>query len=97
LHQKWALKHDQNLIKIICMDFRPVPAASARWTRKSIISCHYNQARPHSALGPGIPDGGDEFFDAKGSGHALPDGGRIQKKAVLGGLHHEYRLEKLAS
>lgn len=58
---------------------------------------HYNQARPHAALGPGIPDAGDRFFDAKGSGHALPDGARIHKRAVLGGLHHEYRLERLAS
>ena len=59
--------------------------------------CHYNQARPHSALGPGIPNGGDEFFDAKGSGHALPDGVRIHKKAVLGRLHYEYGWEQLAS
>jgi len=58
--------------------------------------CHYNQARPHSALGPGILDGGDRFFAPTGRGHALPDGARIDKKAVLGGLHHEYRLEKLA-
>jgi transposase InsO family protein len=58
---------------------------------------HYNHARPHSALGPGIPDGGDRFFDAKGRGHALPDGARIHKKAVLGGLHHEYGWEQLAS
>jgi transposase InsO family protein len=59
--------------------------------------CHYNQARPHSALGPGIPNGGDRFFEGMGSGHALPDGARIDKKAVLGGLHHEYGLERLAS
>jgi putative transposase len=58
---------------------------------------HYNQARPHSALGPGIPDGGDRFFEGMGSGHALPDGARTHKKAVLGGLHHEYALERLAS
>jgi len=58
--------------------------------------CHYNLARPHSALGPGIPDGGDRFFDAKGRGHALPDNTRIHKKPVLGGLHHEYSLDRLA-
>ncbi len=58
---------------------------------------HYNQARPHTALGPPIPDGGDGFFDAKGSGHALPDGVRVHMRAVLGGLHHEYRLERLVS
>jgi transposase InsO family protein len=58
---------------------------------------HYNEARPHAALGPGIPDSDDWFFDANGRGHVLPDGVRIRKKAVLGGLHHEYRLERLAS
>ena len=58
---------------------------------------HYNQARPHSALGPGIPEGGDAFFDAEGSRHVLPLGARTSKRAVLGGLHHEYRLERLAS
>jgi transposase InsO family protein len=58
--------------------------------------CHYYQARPHSALRPGNPDGGDRFFAPTGRGHALPDDIRIRKKAVLGGLHHEYRLEKLA-
>jgi transposase InsO family protein len=58
---------------------------------------HYNQARPHSALGPGIPDGGSSFFDTTGSRHALPHGVHVSKTAVLGGLHHEYRLERLAS
>jgi putative transposase len=57
---------------------------------------HYNQARPHSALGPGIPGGGDRFIVANRSRHALPTGARISKTPVLGGLHHEYRL-KLAS
>jgi putative transposase len=58
---------------------------------------HYNQARPHSALGPGIPEGGDRFFAPKGDGHTLPCGARIDKRAVLGGLHHEYSLKQLAS
>jgi len=57
---------------------------------------HYNQARPHSALGPGIPDGGDRFIRANLSRYALPTGSRIAKTPVLGGLHHENRL-KLAS
>jgi transposase InsO family protein len=57
---------------------------------------HYNQARPHSALGPDVPDGGDRFIRANLSRYALPAGTRISKTPVLGGLHHEYRL-KLAS
>jgi putative transposase len=80
-----------------CLDYL-IPL-SERHLRKLLWEWvrHYNQARPHSALGPGIPEGGDQFFDAKGSGHALPEGVRVHKKAVLGGLHHEYRLERLAS
>jgi putative transposase len=58
---------------------------------------HYNQARPHSALGPGIPEASDRFFSPKGRGHVLPSEVRIHKEPVLGGLHHEYILEKLAS
>lgn len=58
---------------------------------------HYNHARPHSALGPGVPDSPDRLFAPRGDGHGSPDRVRIHKKAVLGGLHHEYRLEKLAS
>jgi len=57
---------------------------------------HYNQARPHAALGPGIPDGCDRFALPHTSRYALPTGARISKTPVLGGLHHEYRL-KLAS
>jgi putative transposase len=57
---------------------------------------HYNQGRPHSALGPGIPEGGDRFFAPIGRGHVVPRGVRIHKKPVLGGLHHEYSLDRLA-
>jgi len=59
---------------------------------------HYNRGRPHSALGPGIPDpAGSVFFHPKGYGHSLPPNTRIHKESVLGGLHHEYRLERIAA
>jgi hypothetical protein len=76
---------------VIPLNERPLRNLLREWIR------HYNQARPHSALGPGIPEGDDRFFPAKGRGHILPRDVRVQKKAVLGGLHHEYALEKLAS
>jgi putative transposase len=57
---------------------------------------HYNQARPHSALGPGVPGGGERFISPSLSRHVFPTGSRVSKAPVLGGLHHEYRL-KLAS
>jgi len=59
---------------------------------------HYNRGRPHSALGPGIPEpAGTPLFAPKGRGHSLPPDTRIYKKSVLGGLHHEYGLERIAA
>jgi hypothetical protein len=56
---------------------------------------HYNRGRPHTSLGPGIPD-------APGSapmptGHRIRDGNRVGVTPVLGGLHHEYWLESRAA
>ena len=58
---------------------------------------HYNQGRPHSGLGPGIPDPpmdlpGKEFLRS-----CVPRDHRVVAKPILGGLHHEYRLEKAAA
>jgi len=61
-------------------------------------AAHYNRGRPHMSLGPGIPDpvlGG--AIPRKVHGHKVPSGVAIKKKAILGGLHHEYRLEQAAA
>jgi transposase InsO family protein len=59
---------------------------------------HYNQGRPHSSLGPGIPDlGGKPFARPKLRRHELPAACRLRSKDVLGGLHHEYWLEEIAA
>jgi putative transposase len=55
---------------------------------------HYNRGRPHSALGPGFPEPVQRPVPASGPRHRLPPGHRVAKSPVLGGLHHEYRLEK---
>ena len=52
---------------------------------------HYNQARPHASLGPGIPDIPLDRL-AQPNGHQIPDGQRVIATPILGGLHHEYRL-----
>src|ERR1700690_1101103 len=58
---------------------------------------HYNQSRPHSSLGPGIPEPSNlEPLPSSGR-HTLPEGSRVIARPVLGGLHHEYRLEKGAA
>jgi hypothetical protein len=58
---------------------------------------HYNQARPHSSLGPGVPEPSDLMPLQSDGRHTLPRGSRVMARPVLGGLHHEYRLEKVAA
>jgi putative transposase len=58
---------------------------------------HYNQSRPHSSLGPGIPALSNLQPLPSSGGHMLPTGSRVMARPVLGGLHHEYRLEKVAA
>jgi putative transposase len=58
---------------------------------------HYNRGRPHSSLGPGIPEPHQAKDPASVHRHKLPAGCRVTSTLVLGGLHHEYRLEKEAA
>ena len=58
---------------------------------------HYNQARVHTSLGPGVPDPIRPSPPMSGHRHRLPAGHVLRSKAVLGGLHHEYWLEKVAA
>jgi putative transposase len=57
---------------------------------------HYNHGRPHASLGSGIPDGASGT-PTRQNGHRIPDGHRITATPILAGLHHEYRLERLAA
>jgi putative transposase len=57
---------------------------------------HYNKGRPHSSLGPGIPE---KTLDnprppPKMHRHRLPRECEIRAKDILSGLHHEYWLEQ---
>ena len=56
---------------------------------------HYNRGRPHSSLGPGLPDPPPDRWVVS-NGHQLPDGYRVVATRILGGLHHEYGLEVAA-
>src|SRR5215469_6580246 len=58
---------------------------------------HYNHGRPHSALGPGIPEPSEGIPVLEISGQRIPPGHRVVGSSVLGGLDHEYRLEKVAA
>ena len=58
---------------------------------------HYNRGRPHSALGPGIPELPQAKVSPGPHRHKRPTGCRVTSTPVLGGLHHEYGLEKEAA
>ena len=58
---------------------------------------YYNEARPHSSLGPGFPDPPDgQPVELQPDRHRPPEGSRVVATPILGGLHHEYRLERAA-
>ena len=77
-----------------CLDWLiPLSEAHLRAILKSWVT-HYNQGRPHSALGPGVPDPPreSEVVPTSESHHRLAAGALVRVKSVLGGLHHEYVL-----
>ena len=45
-------------------------------------------------LGPGFPEPIQATVPVSGHRHHLSPGYRVAKTGVLGGLHHEYRLEE---
>jgi transposase InsO family protein len=80
-----------------CLDFLiPLNERHLRRILKEWVA-HYNRGRPHSSLGPGIPESSGGIPVLENSGHTIPCGQRVVGSAVLAGLHHEYRLEKIAA
>src|SRR3982751_6470124 len=78
-----------------CLDF-VIPLGE--WHVRGVLSewvRYYNRRRPHASLGPGIPEPADAGVGVGSSGHRIPEG-RIVTEPVLGGLHHDYRLEPAA-
>ena len=57
----------------------------------------YNRGRPHSSLGPGIPEPPQAKVPASAHRHKLPAGYCVTSTLVLGGLHHEYGLKREAA
>ena len=57
---------------------------------------HYNHGRPHASLGPSIPAAPPEQL-ARPNGHHIAASQRVIAAPILAGLHHEYRLERLAA
>ena len=75
-----------------CLDWLiPVSHGHLRSILKDWME-HYNRARPHSALGPGVPDPPPDLaaIPKAQSRHRVPANTLVLMKSVLGGLHHEY-------
>src|SRR5438128_8529618 len=60
---------------------------------------HYNRGRPHSRLGPGVPDPPrkPEVVPRSQNRHRLVAGALVLAKSVLGGLHHEYSIATVSA
>jgi len=82
-----------------CLDWViPISEAHLRLILKEWVA-HYNRGRPHSTLGPGVPDPPNEFARAqkRKSGHRPGEGVAVCARAVLNGLHHEYSIVRAAA
>jgi putative transposase len=80
-----------------CLDFL-IPFGEAHLRRiLRAWRLHHNRGRPHSRLGPGLPEPPPGLRAPALAGHRLPNDSRVVARSILGGLHHEYALTKLAA
>ena len=73
-----------------CLDFLiPLNERHLKMTVKE-WGIHYNRGRPHSSLGPGLPEAQPGQYSGKWP--QTQTAGRLPRceTIVLGGLHHEY-------
>jgi hypothetical protein len=78
-----------------CLDFViPLNKKHLSHTLKD-WGAHYNQGRPHMSLGPGIPLPIQTLpVPQQAHQHQIPTGQCVMARPVIGGLHHEYRLQQ---
>jgi len=81
-----------------CLDFMiPLGEKHLRTILREWVR-HYNHGRPHRSLGPGLPIAASKPTRLSPiNRHQIPQGWRVVKKSILGGLHHEYELKKVAA
>ena len=80
-----------------CLDHMiPLTENHLRRILKGWVS-YYNQTRPHSALGPGVPEPKDTPVALQWFRHRIGNGQKVDSRPVLNGLHHEYCLIPLAA
>jgi transposase InsO family protein len=80
-----------------CLDFL-IPFGE-RYLRRILLEwvTHYNHRRPHRSFGPGFPEPISGAIPLAAHRHSLPSNCIVRAETVLGGLHHEYRLEQVAA
>jgi putative transposase len=70
-----------------CLDYliplneRHLKMTTKEWVRH--YNRHYNRGRPHSSLGPGVPEPNQDKVPASDHRHKLPAGYRVVKTSVL--------------
>lgn len=74
----------------------PLNERHLRWVLTRWVA-HYNGGRPHASLGPGIPEPPPDLVIDRAVGHRIRPGHRLVATSILGGLHHDYRLEAEAA
>jgi putative transposase len=77
-----------------CLDWLiPLSETHLRRLLKSWI-LHYNAARPHMSLGPGVPDPprSNHLQPHANTRHRREESYAVRANSILGGLHHEYYL-----
>ncbi len=80
-----------------CLDYLiPITGNHLRRILRKWAS-HFNAGRPHSSLGPGIPDSPEDLpVPLQVHRHRIPSRHRVISRSILGGLHHEYALQRAA-
>jgi putative transposase len=75
-----------------CLDWLiPLSESHLRTILREWVA-HYNTARPHMSLGPGIPDPPKTALAPQQQARHRVNAERVRTHAILGGLHHEYAL-----
>jgi transposase InsO family protein len=76
-----------------CLDFLiPLTGNHLRIVTKD-WGAHYNRGRPHTSLGPGIPDPPVDLpVTPHKHRHRIPNHCKVVAHPIRGGLHHEYGL-----
>jgi hypothetical protein len=103
LHHKGQAIGVHNVQYRKCCDRRPPFLAGVlSGSGKGAVLRKYHpcwiKGRPHSSLGPRLPEAEqDSPLPIQKHRHRLQEEYGVKSKAILGGLHHEYWLEKIAA